>query len=276
MNRPHYVQINASASRHADGRYSWTWPGRQVHAHDGLTMLTVALEPGTGRIEDVLWRYAATSFKRLAYLTHGPAGDAEYWIEASPTGHDRFSSHRLAVTDLWERLAPPARVSSEFEIPRRESTRDQGTVYEQLVAADLIRQSRGQFALYRPGMDIAGRDLLVQMVDSWRTIFLQIKGTTQIVRGTRIQCLVKRWTFRPSEDFWLAFYFFDMEVGAFGPYCWLVPSVEFAALTADQHFANDLSFQVTLKDEDNKWRGFRHQISDQAAVLRKALLSLSR
>jgi hypothetical protein len=55
-------------------------------------------------------------------------------------------------------------------------------------------------------MDIAGRDLLVQLVDTWRALSMQIKGTTMIVRGTRIQCLVKRWTFVPSPNFWLAFY----------------------------------------------------------------------
>ena len=125
-------------------------------------------------------------------------------------------------------------------------------------------------------MDIAGRDLLVQLVDSWRTISLQIKGTTQIVRGTRIQCLVKRWTFTPSEDFWLAFYFFDVTAGALGKYCWLVPSIEFAALTANQHFPLTINFQVTLEGENNRWRPFRHPIEDQAHVLRKALLAPKR
>ena len=88
--------------------------------------------------------------------------------------------------------------------------------------------------------------------------------------------MVKRWTFSPSEDFWLAFYFFDVETGNFWKYCWLVPSLEFAALTADQHFSRSLSFQVTLEGEDNRWRKFRHEIDNQAAVLRKALLSLTR
>ena len=94
-------------------------------------------------------------FRRLAYLSRGQNGHDQYWIEASPTGHDRFARHRTTLGDVWEGLAPPGQQQLMAAPP--ESTRDQGTVYEQLVAADLIRQSRGRFALYRPGMDIAGR-----------------------------------------------------------------------------------------------------------------------
>ena len=233
------------------------------------------VDPITGQVQDPAWVFPARTFRRIAYLSRGPRGP-EYWVIASPTGHDRFARYRVPLQDLWKKLGPTPSNNEQRLGPVTESTRDQGTTYEQLVAADLIRQSRGRFALYRPGMDIAGRDLLVQLVDSWRTISLQIKGTTQIVRGTRIQCLVKRWTFTPSEDFWLAFYFFDVTAGALGKYCWLVPSIEFAALTANQHFPLTINFQVTLEGENNRWRPFRHPIEDQAHVLRKALLALKR
>ena len=271
-----FVQVNGTATQHADGRYQWTWPATQVRSYDGLIILATIADPLTDRLINPAWEFGATTFARLAYRSQARNGRAEYWIEASPTGHDRFASHRIDLGDIWERLAPAPQHRALLGGPLPESTRDQGRVYEELVAADLIRESRGHFAVYRPGMDIAGRDLLVQLVDTWRTISLQIKGTTQIVRGTRIQCMVKRWTFSPSEDFWLAFYFFDVETGNFWKYCWLVPSLEFAALTADQHFSRSLSFQVTLEGEDNRWRKIRHEIHNQAAVLRKALLSLTR
>lgn len=271
---PQFVQVNCTAARHADGRYGWTWPVGQVHSYDRLTVIAAISDPLSGRLQDPAWVFSAPMFRRLAYLSRGQGGHDQYWIEASPTGHDRFARHRTTLGDVWQRLVLAGQEQLMAAPP--ESTRDQGTVYEQLVAADLIRQSRGRFALYRPGMDIAGRDLLVQLVDTWRTISLQIKGTTMIVRGTRIQCLVKRWTFRPSEDFWLAFYFFDVERGSFGKYCWLVPSLDFAALTADQHFPRSINFQVTIEGEDNRWRKFRHEIDSQAVVLHKALLSLTR
>jgi hypothetical protein len=271
---PHFAQINATASQHDDGRYGWTWPARQVRSYDRFTVIATISDPRTGQLQDPAWVFSGRTFRRVAYLSVGKAGHPQYWIEASANGHDRFSPHRTALADIWTKLAPPDQERLMAAVP--ESARDQGTVYEQLAAAELIRQSAGRFAIYRPGMDIAGRDLLVQLVDSWRAISLQIKGTTHIVRGTRIQCLVKRWTFRPSEDFWLAFYFFDVAAGRFWKYCWLVPSLDFAALTADQHFPLSLSFQVTLEGENNRWRKYRHEIDSQALVLRKALLSLTR
>lgn len=274
VGRPHFVQINVSSTRHQDGRYQWTWPVRQIHPYQGLTILATIGDPNTGLLEDPVWVYPAAVLKRLAYLSRTRSERPEYWIEASPTGHDRFAGHRTSLSDLWRTFIPSRSFPAELSAAAPESTRDQGTTYEQLVAADWIRQSGGGLALYRPAMDIAGRDILVQLVDTWRALSMQIKGTTMIVRGTRIQCLVKRWTFIPSPDFWLAFYFFDLMTGAFWKYCWLVPSIEFARLTANQHFAKSLSFQVTLEGEDNEWREFRHEIRDQAAVLRKALLAL--
>ena len=172
-------------------------PGRpaQVHPYDGLTMIATMVNPLTGQLQDPAWVFPATTFKRIAYLSRGPRGP-EYWVIASPTGHDRFARHRVPLQDLWRKLVPEP-PDGQQPGPASESKRDQGTTYEQMCAAELIRQSRGRFALYRPAMDIAGRDLLVQLVDSWRTISLQIKGTTQIVRGTRIQCLVKRVDVQP-------------------------------------------------------------------------------
>ncbi|HEY8801822.1 MAG TPA: hypothetical protein VIN00_01990 [Candidatus Dormibacteraeota bacterium] len=272
---PQFVQVNATGVRHSYGRCDWTWPASQIHLYDRLTIVAAMVEPITGQVQDPAWAFPARTFRRIAYISRGPRGP-QYWVIASPTGHDRFARYRIPLQDLWKKLAPVPHSEEQGLGPVSESTRDQGTTYEQLVAADLIRQSHGSFALYRPGMDIAGRDLLVQLVDSWRTISLQIKGTTMIVRGTRIQCLVKRWTFRPAEDFWFAFYFFDTTEGSFWKHCWLVPSVDFARLTADQHFPRTVSFQVTLKGEDNRWRPYRHEIGTQAQVLRKALLALKR
>lgn len=271
---PRFVEITAASRRHSNGEYEWTWPAGQVHRYDRLTILAVAEDPITGQAQDPVWAFSPRALLRKAYFTDG-GGHPQYWVAASPHGRDRFWRYRVPVADLWEKLAPPAASQFELAARGRESTRDQGTVYEQLVAADLIRQSGGRFALYRPAMDIAGRDLLVQLVNSWRAISLQIKGTTMIIRGSVIQFMVKRHTFRPAEDFWLAFYFFDTQAGSFWKDCWLVPSLEFAALTKDQHFAGSIGFHVTLNGQTNRWVKFRHPIGDQAALLRRALLGLS-
>lgn len=268
---PYFVQVNATAVRRSYGRCEWTWPAGQIHSHRRLFNIAVIADPLTGQLEDPAWIFPSTTFKRIAYFSEGPRTRPQYWIMASPTGHDRFARNRVGLGEIWKLLAPSSEEREQFAGLAGESTRDQGTTYEQLVAARLILKSGGAFALYRPGMDIAGRDLLVHLLGTSRALYLQIKGTTMIVRGTRIQFLVKRWTFRPSADFWLAFYYFDAAAGDLGKYCWLVPSLDFAALTADQHFARSISFQVTLDGEDNRWFKYRHEIDEQAEVLRKVL-----
>jgi hypothetical protein len=272
---PRFALITAASRRHSNGDYEWTWPAGQIHQYDRLTIVAVTEDPASGQIQDPAWAFSPRAFHRAAYFTDA-SGHPQYWIAASPHGHDRFWRHRVPLADLWRRLAPSTASRVELTARSHRGTRDEGTVYEQLVAADLIRQSAGRLALYRPAMDIAGRDMLVQLVNSWKTLSLQIKGTTMIIRGSVIQIMVKRHTFRPAKDFWFAFYFFDTATGSFWKDCWLVPSLEFAELTKNQHFAGSIGFHVTLNGQDNRWMKFRHPITDQAAVLHNALLAIRR
>jgi hypothetical protein len=276
VGQPQFVQVNATAVPNREGRYEWVWPAAQTHFYERLHIIATIADPTTGGLLDPAWVYPARSFRRIAYLSQPPGQPPQYWVIASPDQHDRFSRYRMALSDVWRVLQPQTAEAGGLTQPRGWSTRDQGTVYEQLVAAELIRQSGGALALYRPGMDIAGRDLLVQLVGTRRAIWLQIKGASSLANGTGFACLVKRWTFIPSEDFWLAFYFFDLGPGRFWKYCWLVPSLEFAALTADQHYSTSIKFTVTLDGEDNRWFKFRRSIENQAAVLRQALRSQQR
>lgn len=275
VGQPRFVNVNAVATTDMAGRCEWTWPAKEVHRYDHLTYVAVAIDPSTGQVKDDAWLYSSTALRRAAYLSHAKAGD-EYWIVASPSGQDRFARYRLPVPELWRALAPPNARPLTLVETSTASSRDEGTMYEELVAAQLLSQDSGRLALYRPAMDIAGRDLLVQLVNTCRALSLQIKGTDVVVRGGRIQCMVRRNTFRPARDFWLAFYFFDLMRGSFWPYCWLVPSLDFAALTKDQHNPSILSFQVTLDGEDNRWRPFRRNLNEQGSVLHHALLELPR
>lgn len=272
---PHFVQVSASARRHSNGDYEWTWPTHQIHQYARLTMLAVVVDPVTGQIEDPAWVFSPRGFRQIAYVTEA-RGHPQYWIAASPHGHDRFWRHRVPLNELWKHIAPSDLHRSERPWVGHGATRDEGTVYEQLVAADWIWQSRGRLAVYRPAMDIAGRDYLVQLANSPKAIFVQVKGTIKIIRGSVIQIMVKRPTFHPAEDFWFAFYFFDVAEGRLWKDCWLVPSLDFADLTKDQHFPGSIGFHVTLNGKENRWLKYRHDIDNQAAVLHKALISLSR
>lgn len=151
---------------------------------------------------------------------------------------------------------------------------EQGAFYELSQIVELLRGSKDDLLPFRPASDIAGRDLLIQQVDSSRVIFMQIKGTDRLAERDSIHGLVRRRTFVPTKDFWLGFYYFELPVARFFPDCWLVPSLQFAGRTTDQRDATTLSFETMLTKERDRWREFRHPISEEAAVIRAALAKL--
>jgi hypothetical protein len=187
-----------------------------------------------------------------------------------------MSRFRTTLDALWERLGPFPRMPVEApllpEFPALHQ--EQGAFYELSQIVELLRGSQDDLLSFRPASDIAGRDLLIQQVDSPAAIFMQIKGTDRLAERDSIHCLVRRRTFVPAQDFWLGFYYFELPLGRFFPDCWLVPSLQFAGRTADQRDATVLTFETMLTEDRDRWREFRHPISEQAAVIRAALAKL--
>jgi hypothetical protein len=202
-----------------------------------------------------------------------PGNCALLEITASPTGHDTMSRFRTTLDALWERLAPSPRMSAEAPPPPEFPSlhQEQGAFHELSQIVELLRRSQDDLLPFRPTSDIAGRDLLIQQVDSPHALFMQVKGTDRLAERNSIHCLVRHRTFVPTEDFWLGFYYFDLNLGRFFPDCWLVPSLQFAGRTADQRDATVITFETQLTEEHDRWREFRHPISDQAGVIRAAL-----
>jgi hypothetical protein len=139
---------------------------------------------------------------------------------------------------------------------------------------ELLRGSHKDLLLFRPAFDIKGRDLLVQLVNSPRALFLQIKGTAVHRGSDLIRFHVRRNTFVADDDFWFAFHFWERRRAGFFPECWLVPSRELALRTAHQKDPAYLTIDARLDASVDLWGDFRHPIQDQAEVLRRALHGL--
>lgn len=271
---PWFVQVKGTGASRSDGRYSWTIPAAHFTAYERLLVVLTIIDVGQGRLQDPIWCVPAGDLVRLAGHGYDSATGATLDITASPSGHDAMSRYRTTLAALWERLAPSHRLpiaSTPPEFPALHQ--DQGAFYELSQIVELLRGSDDDLLPFRPASDIAGRDLLVQYVDSVRALYAQIKGTGRIDGQDSIHLLVRRRTFVPAADFWLGFYYFDRHTERFFPDCWLVPSLEFARLTAAQRDATTLSFETRLSEAHDGWRQFRHPITDQAAVIRAALLS---
>jgi len=275
IGQPWFVQVKGTSVARSDGRYSWNIPAAHFTPYERFLVVFSIIDVTQGRLQDPVWCVPADHLVRLAGRGYDRATGAMLEITASPTGRDAMSRYRTTLAALWERLAPSPRLPAVGAIQEFPSLhQDQGAFYELSQIVELLRGSDDDLLPFRPASDITGRDLLIQQVDSVRALYLQIKGTARLEAPNNIRHLVRRRTFVPAEDFWLGFYYFEQPLRRFFPDCWLVPSLEFARRTADQHDATVLTFDTTLTEEHDRWREFRHAMSDQAAVIRSALGAL--
>jgi hypothetical protein len=275
IGEPSFAQIKTSGFADAKGRYGWSLRVGSFAPYAQFSVVLALMDPTSNQVGDVFWRLDSTVVRRLAWREHDAANRTDvYKLGASPTHDDRLAPYRCTRSTLWRGFAPTAglRLPRTRQLP--DLRLDQGGVYEFAMFTQLLRGNHKDLLLFRPAFDIKGRDLLVQLVNSPHAIFLQIKGTG-MRRGTDlIRFHVRRSTFVPADDFWLAFHFWDERRGAFFPECWLVPSRELARRTAHQRDAGYLTVDARLDASVDLFAEFRCPIVDQAEVLRAALHGL--
>jgi hypothetical protein len=270
-----FAQVKTSGFADAEGRHRWGIRVGSFAPYAGLSLVLALIGPTSNQVADVFWRLDSSVVRRLARREYDGALRTEvYRLDASPTRDDRLAPYRCTRNDLWRGFAPGAglRPSASRQLPVLRI--DQGGVYEFAMIAELMRGNHKDLLLFRPAFDIKGRDLMVQLVKSPYAMYLQIKGTA-VRRGTdSVRFHVRRNTFVPAADSWLAFHFWDDRQGAEFPVCWMVPSLELARRTAHQTDPGYITFDARLDPSVDRWADRRVPIHDQAEVLRGALHGL--
>jgi len=272
---PSFAQVKTSGFADEEGRHRWELRVGSFASYPQFSVVLALIDPLSGQIGDVFWRLDSGVVRHLARREYDGALRTEvYRLDASPTHDDRLAPYRCTRTTLWKGFAPAAglRPAAIRQLPVLRI--DQGGVYEFAMFTELLRGNRKDLLLFRPAFDIKGRDLLVQLVNSPHAIFVQIKGTGVHRGNDLIRFHVRRNTFVPADDFWLAFHFWDQRRKAFFPECWLVPSRELARRTAHQRDATYLTVDARLDTSVDLWADFRYPIQDQAEVFRGALHGL--
>jgi hypothetical protein len=269
---PSFAQIKTSGFADDEGRHRWDVRAGSFAAYPRFSLVLNTIDPRSGLIGNAIWRIDSTLVRRLARLEYHSALRAEvYRLDGSPTHADRLAPYRHTRDLLWKEFAPSVRlgVAAVEKLPVLRI--DQGGVYEFAMFTELLRANRKDLLLFRPAFDIAGRDLLIQLVNSPFALFVQIKGTAML-RGTDlVRFHLRRSTFVPADDFWIALYFWEQRRRALFPECWLVSSLELARRTAHQRDANYLTVDARLDPSLDRWADCRYPIQDQADVLRGAL-----
>jgi len=272
---PAFAQVKTSGFADAEGRHRWELRVGSFAPYAEFSIVLALIDPKSNQVGEVFWRLDSSVVRRLARRAYDvPRRTEVYRLEASPTHDDRLAPYRCIRNDLWRGFAPSAglRPPTSRQLPVLRI--DQGGVYEFTMIAELMRGNHKDLLLFRPACDIKGRDLLVQLVNSPYAIYLQIKGTADR-RGTdSVRFHIRRNTFVPATDSWLAFHFWDHRRGTEFPECWLVPSLELARRTAHQTDPGYITFDARLDPSVDRWADRRVPIHDQAEVLRGALHGL--
>ena len=276
VERPHFVQIKTAIGMYETGAYEWRIHMDTFKAYRNFSVVLAGADPESLRM-NACWHLDSRLIKRLGRPWTDPkTGKSLHRITASPWSHDRMSRYRHKPEDLWKRFAPAAPGPYQPVLVDRfpEMRVERGAYFEYAVVDAMLSGGSGRLVCYKPAVDIAGRDLLIQLENSWRAVSMQIKGAARLYDGDVVHCWVPRNTFSPRPDFWLGFYYFDRSRPGMFPECWQVPSEEFVRMTAYQRDRASMHFRAHLDPERDKWRAFRLPISEQGEAMRRALMAL--
>ena len=269
---PDFVQVKTSGFADDEGRHRWDLRVGSFAAYHGLSIVLALFDPKSKRIGDVFWRLDSTLLRRLARREYDSALRTEvYRLDGSPSHQDRLAPYRHSRDALWKEFAPPRATAAASPGRLPDLRIDQGGVYEFGLITELLRGNHKDLLLFRPAFDIKGRDLLVQRVGSSMALFAQVKGTA-VVRGhDLVRFHVRRNTFVPAEDFWLALYCWVHRPAGLFPECWLIPSIALAQGTAHQRDSSYLTIDARLDATVDRWAVWRCPIHEQADVFRAGL-----
>ncbi|HEX6509007.1 MAG TPA: hypothetical protein VF221_15370 [Chloroflexota bacterium] len=275
VGEPWFVQTKTSGSMEGYGNHQWTIRVGSMPTHPRFRVVLCASYPEPWRLDDISWCLDAAAVRRLAIRDYDTSSRTElYHLVASSTHRDHLAGYRYFREELWKLFAPAdgLKAGSRLRLPSLRI--DQGGLYEFAVITELLRANHKDLLVFRPAMDIDGRDLLLHLVGSPLALYLQVKGTAASYFGGTIEFHVRRSTFAPADDFWLVLVFWDQRINNFFPDCWLMSSRELVNRTAYQQNSVRISVDAHLDRSKDRWADRRYPVNDLAKVLRAALTDL--
>lgn len=140
-----------------------------------------------------------------------------------------------------------------------------GSGIEHLVAAHCVLASKGLLNASRPMFDDSGVDLVFSLRGKPATLAVQVKSrfdTSKRVERGSFRVDIRKATFEPRADLAILAVLYDSVELDFGP-IWLVPSLEFATLTAAQSATRRVwVMAMSLAGANNQWAPYRRSRSN--------------
>ncbi len=142
-------------------------------------------------------------------------------------------------------------------------------ITEDLFALACLVESDGQLSIAKPFVDDEGVDLLVYRHKlGGKVIYLQVKSRFTLNKKGRFRSQVRRKSFRPRKDLYLAFVYYDVKTESLSDSLWLIPSCDFVKLLKGQSAKRKIYvFQSAFASKNDMWKPYRLQIQDLSSKL---------
>jgi len=255
-----FIQVKGHEGRRRDGRISQAIPLSAVGDYEGWVAVI-----GAGTASGLDECYAIPGPELLQKGERGHLVDGAPCVRAtlsrdSPSWGeyvcrpDELGARLLSLAGAEPGLAPgPA--------PEPERRQEEGAFFEAAVVGAILGASE-RLVLYRPAVDIAGRDLLVQLAGTAKHVAVQVKGSRrEDARPGLYRFQVRTRTFSPDIA-----YVFCAAAGERVEACWVVSGSELA-LRAPRDSSGHISFEAHVAGPDPRWELNRCRIDDLAERL---------
>lgn len=244
---PLYLQVKGHLHPRDGGRLSFSIPTTQVGRHDRWVL---ALVSGSPDLLTACYLIPAGDLLRLAPRGRLVDGRDCLRVTLSP-GSPKWGAYRTPVGEIGDRLlqiAPPA-TGLAFPQAAAERQQEEGGYFEAAITAALLGGT-DQMCIYRPAVDLSGRDLLIQRAGTASHLYIQVKGTAREDVPDHAHFQVRRRTFAADPTLVFVFAYRDPD-GRLGP-LWAVDAVELERRSATGD-ADHISFEPRIRGDDPRW-----------------------
>ena len=146
-------------------------------------------------------------------------------------------------------------------------------ITESLFAIACLVENDGQLSIAKPFVDDEGVDLLVyKRKVGGKVLYLQVKSRFTLTKKGSFKTQVRKKSFTPREDLYLAFVYYDTKKRGLGDCLWLIPSFDFPKLLKGQREDREIYvFQSKFDSKNDMWKPYKINIGDLSEKLFKLL-----
>lgn len=148
-------------------------------------------------------------------------------------------------------------------------------ITEMFFALNSLLGGDGKISLATPFVDDEGVDLIVYRRKlGGKVLYLQIKSRFTLTKKGYFKSQVRKKSFSPRKDLYLAFVYFDVQKNGLGEILWLIPTLDFIDLIKGQRSKKKIYvFQSKFTSRNDMWAKYKITLKEMPQKLLELLQS---